>query len=100
MNAKIKSLETWPNAVVTKLKNKKIEIWQSEKVNEKIFIKFRFATEDADKPACLHNCIKGKVRETTLCLSKEAMEALVISYMKQRKEQPNGFLNIYNYNPI
>ena len=47
-------------------------------------IKFEFADNDAHKPACSHKCHKGKVRETFIKMSNEAMEVLVYSYLRYK----------------
>lgn len=45
-----------------------------------VLIQFRFADEEADKPACHHTCLKGKVRQTHIKLSHEAMGMLLMGY--------------------
>ena len=65
-----------------RLENKKI---QFQKEDDKVVIRFNiFDEENAEKPACSHKVIKGKVRQTDLCLSIEAMDALVFLWRKSR----------------
>lgn len=52
-------------------------------VGGKIFIDTFYAAEDPDTPAVKHECIRGKIRHTTICFSEEAMDAICISWMSR-----------------
>lgn len=80
----IKRIVKAPNGVSVKLHNKRITIIQTD---QKVMISFLFADKNPDKPACYHKCIKGKVRETAVFMTTEAMDALAIAYLKHKQHQ-------------
>jgi hypothetical protein len=65
-----------------RLHNRKIGFVEKD---DNILINFKFADTEADKPACKHICHRGKVRETHLQLSVEAMETLMMGYIRYRQ---------------
>ena len=77
-NRKELQLTRHPDGAVVRFYNKKIIL---KKEKEKILIAFLFADEDAETPACSHKCHRGRVRETFLKLSSDAMEALIMAYI-------------------
>ena len=82
--------EIFPEGGIIRMKNKRI----SFKVTEgKTMINFQMVDTDADVPACSHKCIRGKVRETFVQMSNEAMDALVFSYMKHKNFLKNEMIN-------
>ena len=86
--AKKKKQNTYLNGSTMRSHNKVIHLIKQR--NEEHFsIVFRFADEEPDKPACQHTCLKGKVRQTYLKLSEEAMEDLVRCYTAFKKLQLN-----------
>lgn len=77
-------IDIYTDGATVRLRNKRISFQEAD---NKTSIKFEFADSEADKPACFHRCIKGKVRETKIQISIEAMEALVFSYLKYKQER-------------
>lgn len=84
---KKKTLIQYSDGATVRLHNKRISFAQTE---EKIMIKFDFADENANNPACFHKCFKGKVRHTFLQMSNEAMESLVYAYVDYKKRKQHG----------
>ncbi len=73
------------NGAKVRIKNKQFGFHQVEK---SIQLYFRNADcKDPEKPACLHRTHKGKMRETFLCLSEEAMDYLVRSYIEYKQNK-------------
>ncbi len=81
-NAKIKH---YSNGSEVRLRNRKINVTETEKGD--IIIQFRHADklEDPNKPACEHHCHRGKVRQTTVKVSEVGMEALAIAIVEYMK---------------
>jgi hypothetical protein len=67
-----------------RLHNKRISFKETDK---KTMIRFDFADAEADKPACGHKCHRGKIRETQIQMSIEAMESLVYAYINYKRER-------------
>jgi hypothetical protein len=84
--AKKKIQNTYLNGSTMRSHNKAIHLYK-DKDKEHFNILFRFADENPDTPACQHTCLKGKVRQTYLKLSEEAMEDLVRCYTEFKKLQ-------------
>lgn len=78
------TLTNYADGATIRLHNKRISFKETDK---KTMIRFDFADDEADKPACGHKCHKGKVRETFIQMSNEAMEALVYAYMNYKRER-------------
>lgn len=77
-------IKFYSNGATIRMHNKRISFKQDEK---SIVIGFSFAEENANTPACLHVCHRGKVRETSIKMSNEAMEALVLSFIQFKKKK-------------
>ena len=75
------------DGAVARLHNKKIAFKEAD---GKVMINFRFADKDANIPACQHICYRGKVRETFIQMSKDAMETLVMAYLEQQRQKSFG----------
>jgi hypothetical protein len=87
-NTKAKSIITHPNGAVARLHNKRISVVEMMIEGEKgIRIQFDFVDTEAHMPAARHNCIKNKIRQTTINLSEASMEALVLSYVRYRESK-------------
>jgi hypothetical protein len=76
------SMNTYLNGASVRVHNKKINVHE---VDGKVMIQFLFADENAETPACGHKCHRGKVRETFVQMSTEAMELLVHAYLTQKR---------------
>lgn len=79
-----KTLIQYSDGATVRLHNKRISFKQTE---EKTMILFDFADVNAETPACLHKCLKGKIRQTFIQMSNEAMESLIYSYIDYKKRQ-------------
>lgn len=77
-------ITTYIDGASARMHNKRVSFVEKE---DKITIGFQFADKDAEKPACLHTCDKGKIRNTYIKLSKDAMEALIHAYYQYKKQQ-------------
>ena len=78
------SLIVFADGATARINNKRIAFAEKD---GNTMIKFHFADADAEKPACYHKCHKGKVRETFVKMSNEAMELLVYSWMQYKRER-------------
>lgn len=85
-NTKLK-IKNYSNGASVKLSNRKVTVSENDK-NE-FYIQFKHAdnTEDPNKPACEHICFKNKVRQTTVKISEEGLEALVIAFLEYSKQK-------------
>lgn len=83
MSAK-KRITTYANGAEIRLHNRSIKFAE---MDGGFRLEFMSATENADQPASGHLCLRGKVRVTTLCLSNEALESLVVGYVQFQKEK-------------
>jgi len=79
-----REINIWKNGATIRLRNKRISF---EETDEKTMILFEFADAEADKPACFHKCHRGKIRETQIQMSVEAMESLVHAYMNYKRSR-------------
>lgn len=80
----MEKLTTYLDGASYRMHNKRITFKQENGVT---MIRFKFADKEAYKPACSHKCHKGKVRETFLKLSNEAMDKLVFAYLQFKKDE-------------
>jgi len=80
------SATIYANGAVIRLHNRRMAFGESDGITE---LKFVFADSTPDIPACAHFCIRGKVRETYIKMSTEAMEALVSAYVRYKVMKPN-----------
>lgn len=79
------NITQYKDGATVRLHNKRISFKETD---EKTMISFQFAdTNEPEKPACGHECHKGKVRDTFIQMSNEAMEALVFAYMNYKREK-------------
>jgi hypothetical protein len=74
------------DGAVARLHNKRISFMA---VGDSILIVFQYADKEHDPntPACAHKCHKGKIRETFVKISEDAMKSLVVAYISWRKEK-------------
>lgn len=80
-----RQINTYLDGATVRLHNKRISFKVTDK---KTMISFQFAdADDPNKPACSHKCHKGKVRDTFIQMSNEAMEALVFAYINYKRER-------------
>jgi hypothetical protein len=85
MKVKIKD---YADAVMIKIPNKKIMVVErSNEDGNSYFMNFKYFDKDADKPACTHKCHRGKVRETTVKVSEDGMDALIMAYMRYKRNK-------------
>jgi hypothetical protein len=82
--AKEKTLNTYLNGAEVRSHNRKIGFRKKDK---EVVLYFRFADEEPDKPACSHECLKGKVRQTVMKLSEEGMEELVYAWQQYKSKR-------------
>lgn len=80
-------LKNYSNGASVKLPNRRVTVTENDK--HEFYIQFKHAdkNEDPNKPACEHICFKNKVRQTTVKVSEEGLEAIVITFMEYRKQQ-------------
>ncbi len=74
------------DGAMIKLHNKRVSFKEKGDI---IALNFKIVANDATEPACYHTSYRGKVRSTTICLSNEAMEALVWLYLHYKNEKLN-----------
>lgn len=77
-------LSIYKDAVVARKHNKRISIVKSG--DDEFLINSLFADKDADKPACIHACYRGRVRETTVKVTAEFLDSLVTMWTLYKKE--------------
>ena len=77
-------MKIYADGASVRLHNKRIVFAEED---GKTLINFRFADENADKPACRHLCHKGRVRDTSLKVSTEAMDALMVAYVRYKRKR-------------
>jgi len=66
-----REINTYKDGATVRLHNKRISFKETD---TKTMISFQFAGDvEPDKPACGHKCHKGKVRDTFIQMSNEAM---------------------------
>lgn len=81
----IKQIVTYRDGATVRLHNKRISFKETD---EKTMISFQFAGDlEPNNPACVHKCHKGKLRDTFIQMSNEAMEALVCSYINYKRDK-------------
>jgi hypothetical protein len=86
-----RGINTYLDGATVRLPNKRISFKETDK---KTMISFQFAgDEEPDKPACGHKCHRGKVRDTFIQMSNEAMEALMIAYINYKRERARAKQN-------
>jgi predicted DNA binding protein len=86
-NIKVK-IKDYADAVVVKIPNKKIMVVErSDENGISYFMNFKYADKDADKPACTHKCHRGIVRETTVKVSEDGMDALIMAYIRYKRNK-------------
>jgi hypothetical protein len=80
-------LKNYSNGASVKLPNRRVTVTENDK--HEFYIQFKHAdkNEDPNKPACEHICFKNKVRQTTIKISEEGMEAIVIAFMEYKRQQ-------------
>ena len=86
--SKIKlKIKHYSNGASVKLPNRRVTVTENDK--HEFYIQFKHAdkNDDPNKPACEHICFKNKVRQTTVKISEEGMEAIVIAFMEYKKQQ-------------
>jgi hypothetical protein len=80
-----REINMYTDGATVRLHNKRISFKETDK---KTMISFQFAGDvEPDKPACGHKCHKGKVRDTFIQMSNEAMEALVYAYINYKRQR-------------
>ena len=80
-----REIKEYKDGATVRLHNKRISFKETD---TKTMISFQFAgDEEPDKPACGHKCHKGKVRDTFIQMSNEAMEALVYAYINYKRQR-------------
>lgn len=90
---KNKTIKLYTDGATVRLHNRRISFKQDEK---SIMIKFSFAEADAYRSACSHDCHRGKVRETNIKMTNEAMEALVLAFMNYKRAKYIEHINKIN----
>lgn len=82
----IKRIKWYGNGVAVRVHNKEIVVSSSEQDPNAIILNFKsFDAEDANRPAVLHQCHRGKVKETSLKLSDETMAIVVQMYLQKKR---------------
>jgi hypothetical protein len=80
-NKKCKLITHYNNAVVRKFHNKKVAVLDMEDGTYGIEIK-NFDKENANTPCITHKVERGVVRVSSMRLSKETLEAIIINYLE------------------
>lgn len=83
--AKRSRLETYKDGFVARFHNRRISMVQ-ESETKSVNIRMDYATEDFEKPACLHTANRG-IRTTEIKLSEEAMERLMIAWIEYKRHK-------------
>lgn len=83
--AKRSRLETYKDGFVARFHNRRIFMLQESETNS-VNIRFDYATEDFEEPACLHTANRG-IRTTEIKLSEEAMERLMIAWIEYKRHK-------------
>ena len=84
-----KSITIYKDGAEAKLHNRKIYFVEN-KEEKSFLIGFKNAqipAEDIDKPTCSYKVLKGKVGETVIKLSEEAIEELLNLYVEYQKSK-------------
>lgn len=81
---KKRTVSIYQDGAVVRLNNKRITFVEKD---GKIAIQFKFATTNAEKPASAQVCHRGKVRETLIKLSDEAMDGLMYAYQEYKRKK-------------
>lgn len=77
-----------PNGVTVRLPNRKIRIEETE---DCFWLELNIVDASAERPEALQKILKGKVRQTILRLSKDAMIEMVValnSYLNNKQLSP------------
>jgi len=80
-------IKNYSNGASIKLPNRRVTVTENDKHDFYIQFKHADKNDDPNKPACEHICFKNKVRQTTVKISEEGMEAILIAFMEYRKQQ-------------
>lgn len=81
-------LKLWANASDVHLVNKRILLYETEK-GDVIITYIMIDHKNADKPAAVHKSYRGKVRSTSIRLSKESLEATISAYVQLQNHKKN-----------
>jgi hypothetical protein len=76
------SRNIYTNGAEIRLHNKRFGFIEKEGT---IICNFHFADSEPNKPAVAHCCIRGKIRATKISLSADAMDHLVMAYLRYKK---------------
>jgi hypothetical protein len=76
------TFHTYLDGAVIRAHNRRISIVQEDGVTKIIF---DFADNEAEKPACKHECKRGKIRRTYVKMSDESMDLLVAAYLQYKR---------------
>ena len=83
--AKRSRLVTYADGFEARFHNRRISMIQ-ENETKSVNIRFDYATEDFEEPACLHTANRG-IRTTQIKLSEEAMERLMIAWIEYKRSK-------------
>jgi hypothetical protein len=78
------TINTYLDGVTARVHNRRISIIQKDGVTK---IQFDFADVDADSPACAHNCVRGKIRQTAIQMNDESMDLFVHAYLAYKRSK-------------
>jgi hypothetical protein len=79
-------LTIYNDGATARIHNRRLTMVEDPETKDVLF-RFQFATDGAEKPACSHETFKGKVRQTTIKLSEDAIKALITTYMEYKKSK-------------
>lgn len=96
MKQKESQLTIYSDGATARLHNKEIKFIERE---EYVMFNFRFIDKNPEQPACWHNSYKGKIRETGIKMSHEAMEALVEAYITYKRNKHKDLMLLKDGSP-
>jgi hypothetical protein len=79
-------LTLYNDGAEARIHNRRLLMSEDQETKD-VVLRFQFATDDAESPACSHETFRGKVRQTTIKMSEDAIKALIAMYMEYKKSK-------------
>lgn len=76
-------INLYRNGAIIKLENRRVEFEEKKDGFELVFKTMK----NIEKPSCITTTVKGKIKETVIGISKEAMELLFFAYQKYQDKK-------------
>jgi hypothetical protein len=82
----------YKNGAIVRLRNRRIVIQEDNDKGEVLLV-FSNVDDKPEIPSVYHRVIRGKIRESGLKISIEAMESMIEAYINYRRDRGVGELN-------